>query len=79
MEECLIFWLVVDFQHPAILVTLKSDDERFVVINAGPFTSKSLRLLSDVLKDAPPTYHVSLYINQNVERFVQTLGLVDHL
>ena len=77
MEESLISGLFIDLQHPAVLVTFKSHHEGLLVVNAGSLPWTALHLLSDVLGDSPPTDHVSLDVNQDVERLVQTLGLVD--
>ena len=78
MEEGLISRVFIDFEHPAILVTLKPHHERFLVVNAGSLPWAALHLLGDVLEDSPPADHVSFDVNQDVERLVQTLALVDH-
>ena len=77
VEERLIFRLLIDLQHPTVLITFESDDEGLIMINAGPLSSEPLGFLSNILKHSPPTDHVSLNVNQDVERLIKTLGLVD--
>ena len=77
--EVRLVGLVVDPQHPAVLVTLESDHERLVEVNAGALAGLALHLLGDVLRDSPPSDDVLGDVDGDVEGLVQTLSAIDHL
>ena len=70
--------LVVDLQHPAVLVALEPHHEGLVEVDAGALALLALNLLGDVLCHRPAGDHVALDVDGDVEGLVQPLSSVDN-
>ena len=70
--------VVIDLEHPTVLIALKSDDERLVKVDTSPLAGLTQQLLGDVLVDAPPSDDIISNVYQNVEGFVQSSSFVYH-